>query len=58
MKRRIALVTAATAFFAALFVMPAAAEPDVDPFRNFHWTGERDIPKRPWIGEQVIPRLS
>ncbi|MFG1942887.1 hypothetical protein [Nonomuraea sp. NPDC048826] len=55
MKRRIALVTTAAAFFAALLAVPAAAEPDVDPFRNFHWTGERDIQKRPWIGDHAFP---
>ncbi|MFI6708275.1 hypothetical protein ACIBF7_17700 [Nonomuraea sp. NPDC050478] len=56
MKRRITLVSIATAFLTALLVSPAVAQPDVDPFRNFHWTGERDI-QLPWPGERMISKL-
>ncbi|GAA4505819.1 MULTISPECIES: hypothetical protein [Nonomuraea] len=56
MKRRITLVSIATAFLTALLVSPAVAQPDVDPFRNFHWTGERDI-QLPWPGERMIGKL-
>lgn len=50
MKRRIALVTIATAFLTALLAMlalPAMADTDADPCRNFHWTGELVIHKLP-----------
>ncbi|MEV4099782.1 hypothetical protein AB0J42_05930 [Nonomuraea sp. NPDC049649] len=43
MIRRIARVTITTGFLAALIALPAVADPDVDPCRNFHWTSTPGI---------------